>query len=277
MRPMPEPAPEWAPELSRLSLNQITADQLSMGEVVEGCTRAGIERVGAWRHKLEPGAGDLIRSAGLRVSSLCRGGFFPAATEAERREREADNRRALEEAAELGTDVLVLVCGGAPGPRLEEARAMVAEGIDRLVPHARECGVALAIEPLHPMMVVERSVIVTLGQALDLAERFDPGEVGVVVDAYHVWWDPRLEGEIERARERILGYHVSDWLVPTTDLLAGRGMMGEGAIDLPRLRGLVDRAGYRGPIEVEVINPALAGIPGDELIARVRESYLAHA
>jgi sugar phosphate isomerase/epimerase len=265
------------PELARLSFNQITADHLTLEEVVEGCAAAGIGWVAVWRHKLGSGAADAIRSAGLRVSSLCRGGFFPAATEAERRERDADNRRAVEEAAELGTGVLVLVCGGAPGRELGRAREMVAAGIERLVPHARECGVALAIEPLHPMMVVERSVIVTLAQATSIAERFDPTEVGVVVDAYHVWWDPDLERELERAGPRILGYHVSDWLVPTTDLLAGRGMMGDGAIDLPRLRGLVERAGYAGPIEAEVINPALAEIPGDELIARVRESYLAHA
>ena len=264
-------------ELSRLSFNQMTADHLELAEVVEGCARAGIGWIGPWRHKLEPGASELIRSAGLRVSGLCRGGFFPAPTAAERRERDDDNRRAVEEAAELDTDVLVLVCGGARGPELEPARTMVAEGIERLLPHASQCGVRLAIEPLHPMMVVERSVIVTLAQANNLAERFDAAEVGVVVDAYHVWWDPELEREIARAGERILGYHVSDWLVPTTDLLAGRGMMGEGAIDLRRIRGMVERAGYDGPIEVEVINPAHAEVPGDELIARVRESYLTHA
>ena len=265
------------PEPGRLSFNQITGDHLSLEEVVEGCVRAGIEWVGPWRHKLEPGSAERIRAAGLRVSSLCRGGFFPAATEAERRERDADNRRAVEEAAELGTDVLVLVCGGARGPELGPARAAVLAGIERLVPHARDCGVKLAIEPLHPMMVVERSVIVTLAQANAMSERFAADEVGVVVDAYHVWWDPDLDREVERAGPRILGYHVSDWLVPTTDLLTGRGMMGEGAIDLPRLRALVDGAGYGGPIEVEVINPDLGRLGGDELIVRVRESYLAHA
>jgi sugar phosphate isomerase/epimerase len=265
------------PDPGRLSFNQITADQLSLSEVVEGCVDAGIGWVGPWRHKLEPGSAALIRAAGLRVSSLCRGGFFPAATEAERNERDADNRRAVEEAAELGTEVLVLVCGGARGAELERARDQVLAGIERLVPFAADCGVALAIEPLHPMMVVERSVIVTLGQANTIAERFDPAQVGVVVDAYHVWWDPELEREIERAGPRILGFHVSDWLVPTTDLLAGRGMMGDGAIDLPRLRRLVDGAGYWGPIEAEVINQDLERVPGGELINRVRESYLAHA
>ncbi len=265
------------PEPERLSFNQMTADHLSLGEVVEGCASAGIPWVGPWRHKLEPGSAGLIQAAGLRVSSLCRGGFFPAASEADRRERDADNHRAVEEAAELGTEVLVLVCGGARGPDLEEARAAVLRGIERLAPHAHDCGVALAIEPLHPMMVVERSVVVTLAQANSMAERFDPDRVGVVVDAYHVWWDPDVEREIARAGERILGFHVSDWLVPTTDLLAGRGMMGDGAIDLRRLRRAVDGAGYRGPIEVEVINRELAREPGAELIPRVRERYLAYA
>jgi sugar phosphate isomerase/epimerase len=265
------------PDPERLSFNQITAEQLSLAEVVEECARAGIGWVGPWRHKLEPGSAARIHAAGLRVSSLCRGGFFPAASDAELREREADNRRAVEEAAELGTDVLVLVCGGARGPELDAARAAVLDGIERLVPHAREHGVKLAIEALHPMMVVERSVIVTLAQATSIAERFAPEEVGVVVDAYHVWWDPDLERAIACAEGRILGYHVSDWLVPTTSLLAGRGMMGDGAIDLPRLRAMVDRAGYGGPIEAEVINSDLERVPGDELIDRVRDSYLAHA
>jgi sugar phosphate isomerase/epimerase len=264
-------------EISRLSFNQITADHLALAEVADACAGAGIGWLGAWRHKLEPGAAEVIRSAGLRVSSLCRGGFFPAATSAERRRREDDNRRAIEQAAELGTDVLVLVCGGAPGGELERARAMVVDGIERLVPHASASGVRLGIEPLHPMLLVERSVIVTLTQANAIAERFEPGEVGVIVDAYHVWWDPDLEREIARAGERILGYHVSDWLVPTTDLLAGRGMMGEGTIDLGRIRGVVERAGYEGPIEVEVINPSLAGVPRDALFTRVRDAYLTHA
>jgi sugar phosphate isomerase/epimerase len=265
------------PDPDRLSFNQMTADHLSLDEVVDACAGAGIGWVGPWRHKLQPGSGERIRAAGLRVSSLCRGGFFPAGSEAERRERDADNRRAVEEAAELGTDVLVLVCGGARGSEIDRARTMVLEGIERLVPHARDCGVRLAVEPLHPMMVVERSVVVTLAQATAIAERFDREEVGVIVDAYHVWWDPELEREVARAGPRIRGYHVSDWLVPTTDLLAGRGMMGEGAIDLRRLRGMVESAGYRGPIEAEVINPDLASLSGDELAGRVRDSYLAHA
>jgi sugar phosphate isomerase/epimerase len=257
----------------RLSFNQITADHLTLEEAVDACAEAGIQWFGPWRQKLEADSARRIRDAGLRVSSLCRGGFFPAADAAGRREREADNQAAVDEAAELGTDVLVLVCGPAPNGDLEAARAQVLAGIEALLPHAVERGVRLGIEPLHPMMIAERSVVVTLAQALDMAERFDARHVGVVIDAYHVWWDPDLEAQVRRAAGRILGYHVSDWLVPTPDVLAGRGMMGDGVIQLPRIRALVERAGYEGPIEVEVINPALADVPTRDLMTTVRERF----
>jgi sugar phosphate isomerase/epimerase len=259
---------------ARLSFNQITADHLDLDQVLEACAEAGIGWLGAWRHKLGPGAGERVRAAGLQASSLCRGGFFPAPDGPARRERDADNRAAVDEAASLGTDVLVLVCGPAPDGDLDAARRQVLEGIERLAPYAAEHGVRLGIEPLHPMMIAERSVVVTLAQALDLAGRFDSEQVGVVVDAYHVWWDPDLERQLKRASGRIVGYHVSDWLVPTPDVLAGRGMMGDGVIDLPRVRRLVEAAGYEGPIEVEVINPALAAIPAGELMATVKRSFV---
>src|SRR5215210_8894352 len=266
-------------ELSQLSLNQITVEQWSLPETIEACGRAGLTVIGPWRHKVaEVGvetAARQIRQAGLRVSSLCRGGFFPAADAAGRRAADADNERAVEEAALLGTDVLVLVCGPPVGRDLEQARAQILSGIERLVPHAEDHGVRLAIEPLHPMMISERSAIVTLGEANDLAERFDAHRVGVVVDAYHVWWDPRLEAEIARAGRRIFGYHVADWLVPTTDRLQGRGMMGSGVIELKRIRAAVEDAGYDGPIEVEVINRDAWERPGDDVVAEACEAFLA--
>jgi sugar phosphate isomerase/epimerase len=266
-------------DLSRLSLNQITVDQLTLPEAIELSVDAGIEWIGPWREKVaEIGLDEsarLLREAGLRVSSLCRGGFFPAASAAERRGRDADNRRAVEEAAALGADVLVIVSGPAPDRDLRAARRMVVDGVDRLVPHAAECGVRLGIEPLHPMMAAERSVVVTLREAIALAERFDPSQVGIVVDAYHVWWDPDLETELARCYGLIAGYHVSDWLVPTIDLLAGRGLMGDGVIDLRRIRGLIEAAGYAGPIEVEVISSALRRVPAHELVRAIRERYLA--
>ena len=258
-----------------MSFNQMTADQLGLAEAARLCAEAGIRWFGPWRHKVaEVGAAEAARilaGHGLEVSSLCRGGFFLARDAAE------DNRRAVEEAATLGTDVLVLVCGPPEGRDLDGARARIADGIERLLPHAEDHGVRLAIEPLHPMMISERSAIVTLGEAVDLAERIDSDHLGVIVDAYHVWWDPRLYAEIARSGERILGYHVADWLVPTTDRLQGRGMMGEGVIDLRRIRAAVEAAGYDGPIEVEVINREAWERPGAELVRTARDTFAAAA
>lgn len=263
------------PDPARLSLNQITADHLGLEEAVDASAAAGLGWFAPWRHKLGPGGAERIHAAGLRVSSLCRGGFFPAPDRAARCEREADNRAAVEEAAALGAPVLVLVCGPAPDGDLARAREQVLRGVETLLPHAVEHGVRLGVEPLHPMQIGERSVVVTLGQALAIAERFAPGEVGVIVDAYHVWWDPDLERQVARAAGRIASYHVADWLVPTPDVLRGRGMMGDGVIDLPRLRALVEEAGYDGPIEAEVINPANARLGSAELLALVRERFSA--
>jgi sugar phosphate isomerase/epimerase len=254
-------------DAGRLSLNLITVDHWSLAEAAERCAAAGIAWVAPWRHQLTPDAPRVLRDASLRVSSLCRGGFFtePGADE--------DNRRAVEQAASLGAPVLVLVCGPPVGGDLPAARAAIAAGIERLLPFAASHGIRLGIEPLHPMMVGERSAIVTLGEALALARSFATPHVGVVVDAYHVFWDPRLEAELAGAAGLVAGYHVSDWLVPTTDLLAGRGLMGDGIIDLPRVRALVEGTGYEGPIEVEVINPALASVPAEALLADVRSRF----
>lgn len=266
-------------DLSRLSLNQYTTQRWTLREAVEGCARAGIPWLGVWRDKVaEMGlaaSARLVRDAGLGVSSLCRGGFFPAATAAERETRIDDNRRAIDEAAELGTDLLVLVCGPAPDHDIEAARGMVEEGIARLLPYASERGIRLGIEPLHPMFAADRSVVVTLGQATSLAERFASPTVGVVADAYHIWWDPDLYPQITRAGRRIVAFHVSDWLVPPPDFLMGRGMMGDGVIELRRIRAAVDAAGYTGPIEVEIFNQAIWNMPGAEVLRLISERYLA--
>jgi sugar phosphate isomerase/epimerase len=231
-----------------------------------------------WREKVaETGLHEsarIVREAGLRVSSLCRGGWFPAATAAERQARLDDNRRAIEEAAELGTEVLVLVCGPAADRDIGAARAYVEKAIAQLLPYAAECGVKLGIEPLHPMYAAERSVIVTLAEANRLAHQFNSDHVGVVIDVYHVWWDPEVYTQITKAAERILGFHVCDWLVPTPDLLMGRGMMGDGVIELRRLRHAVDATGYTGPIEVEVFNQTIWDAPGDETLALLVRRYL---
>lgn len=267
-------------DLSRLSLNQATVERHGLREAVEGCARHGIGSIGLWRHKVAElglaASARAVSDAGLTVSSLCRGGWFPAASAAERRERVEDNRRAVDEAVALGTDVLVLVCGPAPGRDIDGARRMVAEAIEAVAPYAADRGVRLGVEPLHPMFAGDRSVIVTLGEALDLASRFPADRVGVVVDVYHVWWDPEVHDQIARATGRILGLHVSDWLAPPPDALMGRGMMGDGVIELRRLRRAVDAAGYAGPIEVEIFNRAIWDLPLDDALTLTKERFAAH-
>jgi len=260
--------------LSRLSLNQLTVEPWGVREASEACARHGVEWIGLWRHKIAEigleATVAAVRGAGLKVSSLCRGGMFPAAHSEERARRIADNKLAVDEAVALGTDVLVLVCGPAPDRDLDGARAMVEEGIAAVAPYARERGVKLGIEPLHPMFCADRSVISSLGQANDLAEKLD---VGVVIDVYHVWWDPNLYAEIARAAGRILGFHVNDWIAPPTEHLKGRAMMGDGVIEIRRIREAVDAAGYTGPIEVEIFNRVLEGLPGDEVMVRMLERF----
>lgn len=257
--------------MSRLSINSMTAERWSLPEVIEACAEHGVEWIGPWRHKLaEIGvdrAARLIADAGLKVSGVCRGGFFMADGADE------ENRRAVEDAAALGADVLVLVCGP-PAPReLAAGRAAIERGIERLLPYAIEHGVRLGIEPLHPMMIGERSAIVTLGEATDMAQRIGDPHVGVVIDVYHVFWDPHLADEIARAAGRILGFHVNDWLATTGDTLLERGMMGDGIIDLASIRAMVDAAGYDGPIEVEILNPAIWDLPRAELMRTVIERF----
>jgi sugar phosphate isomerase/epimerase len=267
-------------DLNRLSLNQITTERWSLREAVEGCARADIPWIALWRHKVAAAglaeSRRIVRDAGLKVSSLCRGGMFPAATADERRARLDDNLRAVEEAAELGAEVLVLVCGPAPDRDIDSARRWVAEGIERLVPYAQSHGVKLGIEPLHPMYAAERSVVVSLAQANALAEPYSADQVGVVVDVFHVWWDPDLYRQIAQASGRIVGFHVSDWIVPTPDLLMGRGMMGDGVIEISRIRESVEAAGYSGPIEVEIFNQAIWDAPGDEVLALMKRRFLEH-
>lgn len=258
------------PELARLSLNQMTVKQWNLREAVEGCVKAGIPSIGLWRDKVaETGlrqSAQLIQEAGLHVSGLCRGGWFPAASAAERRARIEDNQRAIEEAAELGADSLILVCGPAPDKDITGARAMVEQAIEQLLPYAASVGVRMSIEPLHPMFAADRSVVTSLGEATRLAKRFASPYLGVIVDVYHVWWDADIYAQIAEAQGYIFGFHVNDWIIPTPDMLNGRGMMGDGVIEIRRLREAVDQTGYTGPIEVEIFNETLWAMEGDKLL-----------
>lgn len=273
-------------DLSRFSINQMTVKQLSIPELADACLELGVPGVGLWRepvrsHGVEATA-KLVREAGLTVTTLCRGGFLTATDPAERAAALADNRRAVEEAATLGTEVLVLVSGGLPaGSRdLGAARERIADALAELGPYAEQHGVRLAIEPLHPMFAADRCVVSTLTQALDLAERFPAHQVGVTVDTYHIWWDDQAPAQITRAGAggRIHTFQLADWTTPLpAGVLNGRGQIGDGAIDMREWRGYVEAAGYTGPIEVELFNDALWARNGREVLAETAERFLTHA
>ncbi len=257
----------------RLSLNTITTKSWTLPQVIEACARHGIPGIAPWRDVLQAAgvevAAKQIRDAGLTVTGLCRGGMFtqPGAIE--------DNRRAIAEAHAIGARCLVMVCGGlAPGSKdLPGARAMVRDGLATILPEARAAGVTIALEPLHPMTCADRSVLSTLGQALDLCDELGEG-TGVALDVYHVWWDPDLSRQIARAGQRIVAFHVCDWKVPTTDTVFDRGIPGEGVIDIPAIRWQVVQAGYAGDFaEVEVLSTRWWAHDPDELVREIKKRH----
>ncbi|MFF8693613.1 sugar phosphate isomerase/epimerase family protein [Streptomyces sp. NPDC015144] len=270
----------------RLSINQETIKQWSLPELAEGCAKAGIDKVGLWRGPVQEYGVErtaaLLADHGLTVTSLCRGGFFTAVDEAERARALDDNRTAIDEAAALSTDTLVLVSGGLPAgdKDLHGARERVADALAVLAPYAAERGVRLAIEPLHPMFASDRCVVSTLSQALDLAERFPAGQVGVVVDTYHIWWDDQALAQIARAGAggRIHSFQLADWITPLpAGVLLGRGQIGDGSVDFRAFRSAVEATGFDGPIEVEIFNEALWARDGAEVLAEVAARYAEHA
>ena len=261
--------------LERFSFNQATARGWPLPELVDALVRSGVPGVGLWREPVaEFGlerAATLVRDAGLAVTSLCRGGFFGDEGWYD------DNRRAIDEAAALGTSTLVLVSGGlAGGSRdLAGAREHVADAVAALVPYARAAGVTLAIEPLHPMFCSDRCVVATVEQALSIAERHAAGDVGIVVDTYHLWWDDRAADDVLRAGPRIAAFQLADWITPLpAGVLTGRAMPGAGCVDLAAWVALVATAGYRGPVEVEVFSTEVWARPGAEVLAEAIEGYL---
>ncbi|MCX5133067.1 MULTISPECIES: sugar phosphate isomerase/epimerase family protein [unclassified Streptomyces] len=272
--------------LARFSVNQMTVKQLSLPDLVKSCLTLGVGGVGLWRepvraHGVEAAA-TLVRDAGLTVTSLCRGGFLTALDPAERANALDDNRAAVDEAATLGTDTLVLVSGGLPAGSkdLHGARERIADALAELGPYAAARGVRLAVEPLHPMYAADRCVVSTLAQALDLAERFPAEQVGVTVDTYHLWWDDTAPAQIARAGAsgRIHAFQLADWTTPLPEgVLNGRGQLGDGSIDFREWRGYVEAAGYTGPIEVELFNDVLWARDGHEVLAETAARYLEHA
>ncbi|USQ88452.1 sugar phosphate isomerase/epimerase [Streptomyces phaeoluteigriseus] len=269
--------------LGRFSINQMTVKQLSMPELVAACRDLGIGNVGLWREPVQEygveETAKLVRDAGLTVTTLCRGGFLTAVDPDERAAALADNRRAVDEAATLGTEVLVLVSGGLPAGSkdLHGARERIADALTELGPYAEDHGVKLAIEPLHPMYAADRCVVSTLTQALDIAERFPAHQVGVTVDTYHIWWDDQAPAQIARAGAsgRIHTFQLADWTTPLPEgVLNGRGQIGDGAIDMRAWQTHVETAGYTGAIEVELFNDALWARDGREVLAETAQRFV---
>ena len=265
-----------------LSMNLATLrNGSSFGEMVDDCLRHGVTAISPWRDQIEAvglkEAARIVEANGLHVTGLCRGGMFPSSDAAGRQAAIEDNLKAIDEAAALGADCLVLVAGGLPpGSRdIIGARQMVADGIWAMLPYAKASGVPLAIEPLHPMYAADRACVNTIDQALDLCGALDE-QVGVAIDVYHVWWDPNLAPAIARAGKmnRIFAHHICDWLVPTSDMLLDRGMMGDGVIDLRGIRGMIEAAGYYGPQEVEIFSRDNWWTkPGDEVVRMCVERF----
>ncbi|ATR21341.1 3-dehydroshikimate dehydratase [Roseomonas mucosa] len=262
-----------------LSLNTATVkERWGLAECIEGCARHGIPGISPWRDVLQAmgveEAARQIRDAGLTVTGLCRGGMFTAPDAAGRAAAIEDNRRAIAEAHAIGAACLVMVCGGLPpGSRdLPGAREMVREGLHAIMGEARDAGVTIALEPLHPMTCADRSVLATLGQALDLCEELGRGS-GVALDVYHVWWDPDLARQMRRARGRIAAFHTCDWLVPTTDTVFDRGLPGDGVIDIPAIRAMAEEAGWPGGAEVEILSRRWWARDPDEVLPLLKERH----
>jgi sugar phosphate isomerase/epimerase len=275
---------DFTGDVQWLSINTATVrKQWTLDQIIEGCARRGIRAISPWRDQVAAIGLDttarLLKETGIGLSGYCRGGFFPASTAQGLRDALDDNRRAIDEAKTLNAPCTVLVVGALPGALagkaeykdISLARSQVHDGIAATMEYAREVGMPLAIEPLHPMQAADRACVNTMEQALDLCDAIDPertGMLGVAVDAYHVWWDPKLASQIARAGvKRLLAWHVCDWLTPTRDLLSDRGMMGDGVIELRKIRGWMEDAGYAGFAEVEIFSEQDWWLrPGDEVL-----------
>jgi sugar phosphate isomerase/epimerase len=263
-----------------ISLNLATVcRQWKLPEAVAAAARHGFAGVAPWRDMVaETGVAEsarVFKGSGLRVTGYCRGGLFAAGGADKFQQAVDDTKRMIDEAAAIGAECIVVIGGGlAPGSRdLPAARAMFVAGLAAVLPHARACRVPLALEPMHPMYAADRGCVTTLKEMLDIADTLGNDGLGIAVDNYHVWWDPELARELARAGKRIIAHHICDWLVPTKHLLTDRGMMGDGVIDFPAIRRMVEAAGYRGIQEIEIFSEHWWGRPGDEVLATAVERF----
>lgn len=264
-------------DLSRLAIHTMTTKPWDLPTLCVKYSAAGVGGVGLWRQWLQgrplEESRKMLDDHGLKAVSLVRSGFYPYQTAAEKQAIFDDNIKALDEAAAVGAPQVVLVCGAKPELSLKENRLHITEGIASLVDHASKVGVKLSIEPLHPMYADCRSAVNTIGQCNDMIDQIGAEWVGIAADVYHIWWDPQLEHEIQRAGDRIIGFHVCDWMTPTTDMLNDRGLMGEGCIDNFRIRGLVEAAGFAEWIEVEIFSTRHWASDQDEYLQKIINAY----
>ncbi|MDB6113157.1 MAG: Xylose isomerase-like barrel [Lacunisphaera sp.] len=266
-------------DLNRLCIHTITTKSWAIEMAAQKFAAAGVKGITVWRDTLAGRdigkTGQMLRDHGLSIVSLCRGGFFPALTAADRTKALDDNRQAIAEAHALGAPLIVLVCGAVPGQSLAESRKQIQDGIAALLPDCQAANVKLAIEPLHPMYADNRSAVNTLGQANDLVEAINSPYVGVAADVYHLWWDPALEAEIARCgrMKALFAYHVCDWRTPTSDMLNDRGLMGEGCIPLRQIRGWIQAAGFNSFNEVEIFSTRLWAMDQDEYLKKIVQAY----
>lgn len=263
----------------RLCIHTITTIPLALSEAVKAYRQIGAAGITVWRDALQPlgitESAKVLADSGLKVVSLCRGGFFPATSAAERQNAINENCHVIDEAAAIGAPLVVLVCGAAPGQSLQESRRQIEDAIAQLIPHCQQAHVKLGIEPLHPMYADTRSAINTLAQANDIIERLASPYVGATIDVYHVWWDDRLESEITRCGKlnAIFSFHVCDWRCPTRDLLNDRGLMGQGCIPVKQIRQWVESAGFNGMIEVEIFSDELWRSDQMQLLQQIRRGF----
>jgi sugar phosphate isomerase/epimerase len=270
-------------DFSLLAIHTMTNKPWSLRQCIDAYTRAGIKGISVWRNVLEPmgsgEAGKMLREAGMDVVALVRSGFFPATESSKRHAALDDNRKAIDEAADISAKMVVLVCGAVPGMSLFEARRQIADGIAAVLPHARARNVQLAIEPLHPMYAADRSAINRMAEARQICEAIKDPLLGIACDVYHVWWDPDLEREITLAGQQktLFAFHICDWRVNTRDLLYDRGLMGEGCINLREIRGWVEAAGFNGYNEVEIFSTERWAGDQTEYIQQIERAYLDHS
>jgi sugar phosphate isomerase/epimerase len=268
-------------DFSRLCVHTATTRPWGLEEAVRRYSEAGIRGITIWRDSYRTlglaAAGRIVRESGLSPVSLCRGGFFASSSPALREKALDENRRCIDEAAALGAPLVVLVCGSEPGQALEESRRQIADGLAAVLPHAAAAKVRLAVEPLHPMYAADRSAVSTIGQAREICRQVRSPWAGIAIDVYHTWWDDCLKGDIEACGREgwIFAFHVSDWLVPTADLLEDRGLMGEGCLPIREIRGWVEKAGFTGFIEVEIFSKRHWAGDQARFLEQIKAAYLA--